>query len=274
MEAMAGYRGKTVAITGGATGIGFALAKAFGQEGANIVIGEPRPERLDQAIELLHDIGVSAKSMVMDVSDPVSVEAFADFAWDSFGQVDLAINNAGISVGQSPLVDLPLEKLHKIFGVNFFGVWHGCATFGRRMITQGTPAAIYNLGSENSLFVAVPNSAAYVATKHAVLGLTEAFRAEMPDYITVGTIFPGFVASEMIPEAIRGLAMETDRFAAKVAAQIHAGERFIVTHACNRDGITPRREALDHAYDTYAPRYEGDDEYDVGKLIAKMSRAK
>lgn len=137
------------------------------------------------------------------------------------------------------------------------------------MIEQGTPAAIYNLGSENSLFVAVPNSAAYVATKHAVLGMTEAFREEMPDYINVGTIFPGFVASEMIPQQVVKAAMDTDEFAANVIKQIRAGERFIVTHACNRDSIEPRRKALDAAYDTYAPRYDGDDEYDVRKLMVK-----
>ena len=268
------YKGKAVAITGGATGIGFALAKALGKEGANIVIGEPRGERLDEATAMLRADGISAVSMVMDVAVQGSVEAFADFAWDSYGQVDLAINNAGISVGQAPLVDLPLEKLHKIFGVNFFGVWHGCAAFGRRMIEQGTPAAIYNLGSENSLYVAVPNSAAYVATKHAVLGMTEAFREEMPDFINVGTIFPGFVGTELIPEAIRGMGMNADQFAAAVVTQMRAGERFIVTHACNRDSIQPRREALDKAYDTYAPRYAGDDEYDVRKLIARLSKSR
>ena len=266
------YKGKTVAITGGATGIGFALAKALGKEGANIVIGEPREERLDEAVNALEAMDVSARSMILDVSDPESVEAFCAFAWACFGQVDLAINNAGVSIGQKPLVDVPLEKLNKIFGVNFFGVWHGCAAFGRRMIEQGTPAAIYNVGSENSLYVAVPNSAAYVATKHAVLGMTEAFREEMPDFINVGTIFPGFVGTELIPEAIRGMGMNVDHFAAAVIPQMRAGERFIVTHACNRDSITPRRAALDKAYDTYAPRYHGDDEYDVRKLIAKLSQ--
>ncbi len=269
---MTDYRGKTVAITGGATGIGFALAKALGAEGANIVIGEPRADRLEAAVAELRAAGVSVESTPLDVADPQSVDAFADFAWEQFGQVDLAVNNAGISIGQSPLVDLPLEKLHQIFGVNVFGVWHGCAAFGRRMIAQGTPAAIYNLGSENSLFVAVPNSAGYVATKHAVLGMTEAFRLEMPDFITVGTIFPGFVGTEMIPEAMRGLGMAPDQFAETIIAQIRAGERFVVSHACNRDSITPRRDALDKAYDTYAPRYEGDDQYDVGKLIARLGQ--
>lgn len=269
---MQSYKDKTIAITGGATGIGFALAKALGLEGANIVIGEPRQDRLDEAVKQLQAHSISACAMVMDVASAESVEAFADFAWATFGQVDVAINNAGISVGTSPLVDLPAEKLHHIFGVNFFGVWHGCAAFSRRMIEQGTPAEIYNLGSENSLFVAVPNSAAYVATKHAVLGMTEAFREEMPDHIKVGTIFPGFVGTELIPAPARKHGMAPDAFAEIVIAQMRAGEHFIVSHACNRDSIDARRQEIDAAYDTYAPRYEGDDQYDVRKLMRKWSQ--
>jgi len=266
------YKDKVVAITGGATGIGFALAKAFGLEGASIVIGEPRQNRLDEASRTLQELDIDVCTMVMDVANPESVEAFADFAWGRFGQVDVAINNAGISVGQSPLIDLPLEKLHEIFGVNLFGVWHGCASFGRRMVEQGTPAAIYNLGSENSFFIAVPNSAAYVATKHAVLGLSEAFRQEMPNYIKVGTVFPGFVASELSPESVQKFAMDTDKFAEIVIDQMRAGEHFIVSHACNMDSIQARRKEVDSAYATYAPRYDGDDEYDVQKLIAKWNQ--
>lgn len=269
---MTSYQGKTAAITGGATGIGFALAKKLGSEGANIVIGEPRQNRLDEAVEKLSALAICVRATVLDVADPVSVEAFADFAWESFGQVDLAINNAGISVGQSKLIDLPLEKLHQIFRVNVFGVWHGCAVFGRRMLEQGTPAAIYNIGSENSLFVAVSHSAAYVATKHAVLGMTESFREEMPDHITVGTVFPGFVATELIPEAMQKFGMSADEFAGIVVEQIKAGEPLIVSHACNRDSIANRREEIDAAYDTYAPRYDGDEKYDVRKLVAKLSK--
>ena len=93
------------------------------------------------------------------------------------------------------------------------GVWHGCKVFGKRLIEQGTPAAIYTTGSENSFFVAVPQSAAYVASKHAVYGLTEAFAEEMPEYVKVGLITPGFVGSELIPEGGRQLAMPPDEFA-------------------------------------------------------------
>lgn len=271
---MENFADKTVVITGGATGIGFALAKAFGTEGAKIVIGEPREDRLKQAADALTELGIEARYLVTDVTDPSSVEALADFAWGAFGSVDILINNAGISIAREPVTDLPLEKLHAVFDVNFFGVWHGCAIFGKRMIAQGTPAAIYNLASENAFFTAVPNSSAYVASKHAVMGFTEALREEMPDHIRVGTIFPGFVLSEMTGGDAAKFAMDTDEFAAIVIKQIRAGEYFIVSHAFNIEHINARHARLADAFVKYAPRYEGDDEYDVPTLIAKFQAAR
>ena len=268
---MENLKDKIVVITGGATGIGFALAKAFGGEGANIVIGEPRANRLAEAVAALGETGIEAVSMVMDVADPDSVEAFADFAWEQFGGADLLINNAGIAIPMKPLTELRLDAMRKLFDVNLFGVWHGCASFGRRMIAQGSEAAIYNVASENAFFTAVPNSAAYVASKHAVMGLTEAFREEMPDHITVGTIFPGWVKSEISPPEFNKLAMDTDRFAAIVLDQIKAGEKFVVSHAFNIEHIDRRYRELSEAFEKYAPRYEGDAEYDVPTVIGRMT---
>lgn len=271
---MENFAGKTVVITGGATGIGFAFAKAFGADGAKIVIGEPREDKLKQAAAALKELGVEARYLVTDVTDPVNVEALADFAWDAFGAVDMLINNAGISIPRAPVTDVPLENLHTLFDVNFFGVWHGCAIFGKRMIAQGTPAAIYNLASENAFFTAVRNSAAYVASKHAVMGFTEAFREEMPDFISVGAIFPGFVRSDMTAGEFAKFAMDTDEFAATVIKQIRAGEHFIVSHAYNIEHIDARHAELMGAFAKYAPRYEGDDEYDVPTLIEKFLAAR
>lgn len=267
---MGNFEGKTVVITGGATGIGFGFAKAFGAEGARIVIGEPREDRLQQAVAALAELDIEARHFVCDVSDPNSVTALADFAWDTFGQVDVLLNNAGITAPRQPVTDLPLEDLHKLFSVNFFGIWHGCALFGKRMIEQGTPALIYNLGSENSFFSAIPNTSAYLASKHAVLGLTEGFRNEMPEFITVGLIVPGFVNSEMHDPKIASQGMPTDHFVSIAMKQIHAGEPYVVTHAHNIEHISARFEAVSRAFKTYAPRYEGDDEYDVPSLIARL----
>lgn len=268
---MKDFTDKTVVITGGATGIGFGLAKAFGADGAKIVIGEPRETRLKEAVAQLSGLGIDAEYFVCDVTKPDSMAALADFAWQACGHVDVLVNNAGIAIPNGPATDLPLEKLHALFDVNFFGVWHGCAIFGKRMIEQGTPAAIYNLGSENSFFSAAPNMAAYVASKHAVLGFTEAFREEMPDFIEVGTIFPGFVRSEIMPPDVARHGMDTDRFAEIVLKQIRAGEHFIVSHAYNVERIKPRYDAVMKAYATYAPRYDSDEEYDVRTLIERLS---
>ena len=267
---MDSFKDKTVVITGGATGIGFGLAKKFGAEGAKIVIGEPRQNRLDEAIEALSALGIEASAMVMDVTDPASMEAFADFAWQTYGGVHVLINNAGIAIGRTPMVDVDLEDLHRLMNVNFFGVWHGAAIFGKRMIAQGEPGAIYNLASENSFFNAVKNSAPYIASKHAVRGLTEAMRDEFPDFIKVGMIVPGFVASEMT-KGSEQFAMDADTFATKVVEQIRAGEFYVVTHSYNMVRIKPIHDAIEAAYERNAPRYEGDEEYDVPTLIARLT---
>jgi len=266
---MQDFNGKTVAITGGATGIGFGLAKRFGSLGANIIIGEPRQNRLDEATATLTELKIKAAATVLDVGDPDSMQAFADFAWSTYGQVDVLINNAGIAIGRAPMVDTPLADMRRLFDVNLFGVWHGAAIFGKRMIDQGTPGAIYNVASENAFFNAVKNSAAYITAKHAVRGLTEAMRDEFPDHIQIGMIVPGFVASEMTAGSEQ-FAMDADTFAEKVVAQIAAGEAYVVTHAYNIERIKPIHAEIEASYARNAPRYDGDDEYDVPTLIARL----
>ena len=112
----------------------------------------------------------------------------------------------------------------------------------------------------------MPKSVAYVASKHAVLGLSESLRGDLPDFIRVGTIFPGYVDTPLTGNASGG--MNADEFASIVKKQIKAGEHFIVSHAYNMVHVEKRHEEIKKAYSTYAPRYGGDDEYDVGKLIA------
>jgi NAD(P)-dependent dehydrogenase (short-subunit alcohol dehydrogenase family) len=103
---MKSFNDKTAVITGGATGIGFGFAKAFGADGARIVIGEPRENRLQEAVAALTELGIEARYFVCDVSNPESVHGLADFAWDTFGQVDVLLNNAGITVPHHPVTDL------------------------------------------------------------------------------------------------------------------------------------------------------------------------
>lgn len=125
-----------------------------------------------------------------------------------------------------------------MFDVNVFGVWNGVSVFGERFAAQAMPAGIYNIGSENSLFSAVPQGAGYVASKHAVLAMTEALRKELPDHMAM--------------------------------MQILAGEFWVVSHAYNIVRFRARHEQIEAAYAKYAPRYQGDDEFDVKTLGAKF----
>jgi len=139
--------------------------------------------------------------------------------------------------------------------------------FGKRFLAQGTPAAIYNIGSENSLFHGTPLNGAYVGTKHAVYALTHSLREELPDFIDVSLICPGFVMSELGPEENMKHGMPTDEFIEKSMPQIKANEFFVVTHAYNIERINEKHQMLSEAYAKYAPRYEGDVQYDVRTVV-------
>ncbi len=252
------FAGQVAVITGGAGGIGQALARALTVQGAQVLLADLEGEDV----------------FPCDVSDPAAVDALAQHAWTRFGRVDLLINNAGIGGGGKKLFDQPLADARRIFEVNVWGVWHGCAAFAPRMAAQDHPASIYNVASENALFCAVPRSAAYIASKHAVLGLTESLREDLPPHVHAGTIIPGWVATGINPAAIRDQAMAADEFAAIVLPQIAARERFVVSHAYNPVRMHERIDALDAAFARYAPRYAGDEEHDVRTFIARMRAAR
>lgn len=264
---MKDFTGKTVVITGAATGIGFALAKQFSNRGAHLVLAARRRDRLDEAAAALAETGAQVRVTECDVTKQDEVDRLLEFSVSAFGQVDVLVNNAGVGPIQSKVIDAKRDDVQRILDVNLFGVWNCVSAFGKQFIDQGTPSAIYNVGSENCFFNAVPEGAGYVASKHAVLAMTVALREEVPDHIEVGLIAPGLVRSELSKETTEG--MDTDAYAAAVLKQIEAGEFLIVSHAYNIVRIRERTEALEHAYATYAPRYDGDNEFDVRTLGAK-----
>ena len=268
---MLDIKGRTVVITGGATGIGYGIAKACGALGANVVIGEPRQKRLDEAVASLQELGVNARAFLLDVTDAEQFAQFADSAFAAFGDVALIVNNAGVGQQRGSVVDTAEAEMQRVMAVNFQGVWRGCQLFGRRMIEQGTPAGLYNTGSENSFFIAVVHSAAYVASKHAVWGLTDALRKEMPEHIAVGMIAPGFVGSELIPEPMRPMGMPVDAFADIILPQIIAGEPYVVSHGYNQVRIDERQAEIASAYQRSAPREDGDERYDVNWLLQSLN---
>jgi NAD(P)-dependent dehydrogenase (short-subunit alcohol dehydrogenase family) len=262
------YQKKVVVITGSATGIGFALARQFGNEGARIVLSGRLEDPILESVEKLRSLDIVAEGRACDVTQREEVEALAEFAWSTFGKVDVIVNNAGISQAQAPIIEMDLDDFRHIHEVNLYGVLHGIQVFGKRFIEQGTAAAIYNIGSENSIYPCVPSAHAYVSSKHAILPVTELLAEEVPEFIEVAFIMPGLVNSEMTKGILEG--MDTDKFASLVLEQLKAGRFYIVSHAHNKVRLDYRHGMLAKAFDNYAPRYAGDDEYDVRCLLAKM----
>ncbi len=266
---MKNFKNKVIVITGGATGIGFALAKQFGNEGAKIVICGIREDKVTGAVLKLKDMGYEASGKICDVSKIEQVEALADFAWDTYGHCDVIVNNAGVSQNFVPVIDTPMEEFHRVMSINLFGVIHGIKVFGKRFIEQGTPAAIYSVGSENSLYKFVPNSSAYGASKHALHAICDMLREEVPDFIDVALICPGYVTSEMTESVAPG--MDTDEYVALVIKQLKRGEFYVVSHAYNIVRIQERHDEIRNAFAKIAPRYVGDDKYDVRTMLENMT---
>lgn len=267
---MQSYRNKVVVITGSTTGIGFSLATQFGKEGARIVVSALPSDDVDGAVAALHRSGVTAVGKSCDVTERRQVEELADFAWQEFGRADVIVNNAGVAQDPTPIIDMDLDDFRRIHEVNLYGVLNGIQVFGKRFIEQDEPAAIYNLGSENSLYPCVPAAHAYVSSKHALLPITEMLAEELPDYIEVALIMPGLVRSPLT--AFIGIGMDTDEFTSKVLDQLKAGEFYVVSHAYNKVRLQERCTNIGAAFDQYAPRYGGDDEFDIRTIVDKWSR--
>ena len=247
------FVGQVAVITGGAGGIGRALGAALEAAGAQVLLADLTGEDV----------------FACDVTRPEDCAGLAEEAWQRFGRVDLLVNNAGIGGANGRLAAVPMDEARRVFEVNFWGVWNGCAAFAPRLAAQDHPSAIYNVASENALFCAMPRSAAYIASKHAVLGLTENLREDLPPHVHVGTIIPGWVATGINPAAVRDQAMPSAQFAEIVLPQIAARERFVVSHAYNIERINERTAALEGAFAAHAPRYPGDEEYDVRHFIQR-----
>lgn len=269
---MKDFNNKVAVITGGATGIGFALAKRFGKEGAKVVIAGLRKNRLEEAVNSLQEQGIEAVYSVCDVTKEKDLIELEQFARDQWGSVDILVNNAGIGGVSKTVFEMRPEEVQQVLDVNFYAVWNAIRIFGKGMMEAGTPCAIYNVGSENSFFNAVKKGAAYIVSKHAIHALSKSLREEAPPYMDVGIIIPGFVFTEIGPKKFMQMGMYPDEFVDRLMPQIKAGEFYIVSHPYNVVRIEEAHQEVKQAFDTYAPRFEGDEKYDVQILMERMRR--
>jgi len=184
---------KVILITGASSGIGEGAARLLAGQGHRLVIGARRTDRLAELAASIEASGGVVHYRALDVTSADDVAAFAQFALDAFGRIDVLINNAGV-MPLSPLNALKVGEWNRMIDVNIRGVLHGIAAVLPTMEAQGL-GQIINISSIGGLSVS-PTAAVYCATKFAVRAISDGLRQET-DKIRVTVICPGVVESEL-----------------------------------------------------------------------------
>ena len=191
---MQDFMGKTAVITGGASGIGLAMADLFARHGMHIVLADIEEDALEEAVTRLRSGGAQCLGVPTDVSSAEQVEALAQQAVENFGAVHIACNNAGVFTG-GLLWEESLADYQWLVDVNLWGVVHGLRSFVPIMQAQDCDCHIVNTASMAAL-TAMPYAGIYHMTKHAVLGLSESLYHELAFHA------PNVKVSVLCPEAI------------------------------------------------------------------------
>jgi NAD(P)-dependent dehydrogenase (short-subunit alcohol dehydrogenase family) len=239
--------GKVAVVTGGASGIGLAMAKRFAGEGMRVVLADIEEPALDAAVAELAASGAEAKGVVTDVADHGSIVALRDATLDAFGGVHIVCNNAGV-VGYS-IARSPIELWEWVVGVNLFGVINGCNVFLPILLEQDdghvvNTASMAGLQGFGLLGV-------YCTTKFAVVGLSESLSQELEGTnVGVSVVCPGFVQTKIgesernMPESVRRVTegapgllsgavmtgIPPSEVADAVLDSIRTGRLYVITH--------------------------------------------
>ena len=185
-----------VLITGAGSGIGRAASLAFAAEGAAIAAADLRLEAAQATASAVEELGRTAVALQVDVTQPDSVRAMVERAVAGLGSLDVLINSAGVRE-IVPFLELPAEEWLKVIGTNLTGTFLCSQAVAQHLIAQNKGGKIINLSSVAGL-MGVPNRAAYVASKHGVVGLTKEMGMELADKnIQVNAIAPGVVETAM-----------------------------------------------------------------------------
>jgi short-subunit dehydrogenase len=191
-------KNKVAVVTGGSSGIGQSIALALANCGCKLAVVGTSQERIDGTLALMSE-EVEGKGYVCDVSDRAAVVSLANMIEEDFGQVDIIVNNAGIT-SAAPFSEFDMELFDRIVKTNFFGVVNCCHAFLPKLQRQAH-GHIVNMSSMLG-FVGVPNQSAYVSTKFAIRGFTESLWAELDSTpIAVTGIYPGTIQSEILERA-------------------------------------------------------------------------
>ncbi len=208
---MGKLKDKVALVTGGGAGIGRATALAFAREGAKVVVGNRNIDRGKETIEQIQQAGGDALFLQTDVTQADQVEALVDHAVSHFGRLDVAFNNAGIEGEMAPLADQTEDNYLRVMDTNVKGMWLSMKYEIAQMLRHHGGAIVNNASVLGS--VGIAGGAIYVASKHAVLGMTKSAALDYAKQgVRINAVSPGAIQTEMI-DRMTGTDEALDRMA-------------------------------------------------------------
>lgn len=220
------FQDKTIIITGAAMGLGLATAQVLAQKGANLVLVDYNEKALTEALEALKQDNQNLKAItvVADVSDEAAVKNYVDKTIETFGRIDGFYNNAGIEGRQAPITEYDISIFKKVIDINLMGVYYGMRYVIPHMQKQKY-GRIVNAASVGGIR-GVLNQAPYVASKHAVSGMTKNAAIEYGRYgINTNAIAPGAILTPMVAEAFKQINPKDPKAAETEYAQRNPQKR-------------------------------------------------
>ena len=194
-------RDKVAVVTGVGSGIGKAISNAFADEGACLGIGDINEDLLSKTVEELNNKSSQVKSLKTDVSDEEQVKKLIDETVNTFGKLDIIVNNVSVAIGGYPITDMSNDDWQKIIGINFSSVFYGCK-HSIPYLKKNKGGSIINIASVQA-HNPLPGWAAYAGIKGGVISMTRNIASEFGPYnIRANTISPGTIATEMVNQVI------------------------------------------------------------------------
>ncbi|MGQ0792717.1 MAG: SDR family oxidoreductase [Deltaproteobacteria bacterium] len=191
------FQDKVVLITGGTSGIGRATAAAFAREGAKVVVTGRREKEGEETVRLIKEAGSEGFFIKGDISREADVESMVEKTVSAYSRLDIAFNNAGIEGIVAPLAGQSVDNYEAVFGINVRGVYLSMKYEIPQMLSRGG-GAIVNMASVAGL-IGFPGMSLYVASKHAVLGLTKTAALEYAKSgIRINALNPAAIETEMV----------------------------------------------------------------------------
>jgi NADP-dependent 3-hydroxy acid dehydrogenase YdfG len=230
-----GIEGKVIVVTGASSGLGAAAARLLAREGATLVLGARRTDRIAALASEIESFGGKALSIGLDVTDSDQVRSFVDNAVETFGRIDVMVNNAGL-MPLSPLDRYKLDDWDRMIDVNIKGVLYGIAAALPHMQRQKSGHFI-NVASVAG-HVLFPTGTVYCATKFAVRAISEGLRQEVKPYdIRTTIISPGAVASELLETITEQDVLASTREATSIAIPAESFARMVAFAIAQPDDV-------------------------------------